>query len=958
MFEKNKIRISELEARIASLNDQVRATESKAKALLKVGEASAEKLKDHFNSILTANSLTFDKLLDGRSLPSVAGWGNQEWQSWDANTSEDQPFIRLGDLIEQRPNGGLRIPGYIPFIGLNKTIMIGGGQAAERAVALMQSLVVRTALMLPHQARYTLLDPAGAGIAFPMRRFLPLVQQNSGDVRRDLDQVIAEIHRIIETYLDASTTSFEAVPPEIRINERFQFVFAADFPNRYDRRAIEALQSIANTGPVAGTYLFIHYNRNYELPRDMGMDGFKNAFYVDVDANGTLTKLNLALTADGPPSADLQNALFQKLSSAKPPERIIDWDSVVALPEEEWWSASATKIIESPIGARGGGDRLKLWFGVNHDNQPCAHGMLGAMTGAGKSNLYHAFISGLAVRYSPEELRLYLIDGKDGVEFQPYRTLPHAEVVSLRSSPELSRSVLGELIAEKERRNELFVRTDVRDFTGYREKGEPEGRLPRILLLVDEYQELFEGDKDGIASSQLLQLSQQGRSAGIHMLLASQRFGAAGMLNQTGIFGNIHLLIAMQMKAADVQALTEFGRRGKALIATCDLPGKIVVNDHGGDDGGNVTGKAAYLPLSRLDTLLRALAEKSQSLPDDSLPRRVVFNGKSQPSLIDNPYLTRLLRHPEWMTSQEFATFARQPIETGGLGVVDWFPEEHPRAVWLGQQFNVRGQAMLVFRRRVSENALIIGGANSARYGMLAAILVSLISNLDPSNTEFVIVDRSIAGSSWNGVLQTVADVLIQTGFATRFSKEAKQVEAVLSDLIAELDRRKALAEEKLVGERSIFVTMTELDGIEALRRKPDAYGSLIASPAGENLRRLYVEGPPLGIHLILSFSGVRPMVNVIDERRGLVNFRHRVALQMSEDDSHTLTRSRKASQLQLDGPTPICALYVDVESDASVRFKPYSSDPAVVAQNESLTDQVRVIGEGLSGRRKTHEHG
>jgi DNA segregation ATPase FtsK/SpoIIIE, S-DNA-T family len=953
VFEKNKIRISEVEARIASLNQRIRETESQAKALQAQGQRSAGKLKEHFASILAASSRTFDELLVGRPLPSVAGWGKQEWQSWDPTTSRDESFIRAGDLVEQRPNGGLRIPGYIPFIGLNKTIIISGaGKSADQGAALMQSLLVRTALMLPHQARYTLLDPAGNGIAFPMRRFLPLVQEHSGDVRRDLDQVIVQIQRIIETYLDASITSFEAVPHEIRINERFQFVFAADFPNRYDRRAIEALQSIGNTGPVAGTYVFIHYNRTHELPRDMSMDGFKNSFMIDVDGNGTLTQLNLALTVDGPPSADLQSLVFQKLSAAKPPERIIDWDNVVGLPEEQWWTESGTRIIEAPIGARGGGDRLRLWFGVNNDNQPCAHGMLGAMTGAGKSNLYHAFISGLAVRYSPEELRLYLIDGKDGVEFQPYRILPHAEVVSLRSSPELSRSVLAELIAEKERRNEIFVRAGVNDLTSYHAKGEPEGRLPRILLLVDEYQELFEGDKDGTASNQLLQLSQQGRSAGIHMLLASQRFGAAGMLNQTGIFGNIHLLIGMQMKAADVQALTEFGRRGKALIATCDLPGKIVVNDRGGDDGANITGKVAYLPLPRLDQLLQSMTEKSSSLPDASLPRRVVFNGKAQPSLTDNPYLSRFLRHSEWMTSNELAGFARQPAESGGLGIVDWFPEEHPRAVWLGQQFNVRGQAMVVFRRRVSENAMIIGGGNAARYGMLAAMLVSLALNLDPTHTQFVIFDRSIPGSKWNGVLQSVAESLLEpSGFTSRFSKEGAKADSFLDDLIADLDRRHTMPEEQLGEEPSLFVTMTELDGIESLRRKPDAYGSV--TPVGEKLRRLYVEGPPLGIHMILSFSGVRPMANVIDERRGLVNFRHRVALQMSEDDSHTLTRGRKASQLQLEGPTPICALYVDVENDASVRFKPYSTDAALVAQNEELIDEVRAIGQTLSNRRE-----
>lgn len=93
-------------------------------------------------------------------------------------------------------------------------------------------------------------------------------------------------------------------------------------------------------------------------------------------------------------------------------------------------------------------------------------------------------------------------------------------------------------------------------------------------------------------------------------------------------------------------------------------------------------------------------------------------------------------------------------------------------------------------------------------------------------------------------------------------------------------------------------------------------------------------------------------MVNVVDERRGLHNFRHRVALQMSEDDSHTFARNRKASQLQLEGAMPVCALYVDVENDAAVRFKPYSIDPSAAAQPESLLDQVRAVGERLSKRR------
>lgn len=952
MFSEPK-RVGELQLLIEQLNQRIRDSKSQAKGYVVHGRLYGARIREYYSPSFNENNNRLENYLAKEHAPTFAGWNNDRWRSWIVGSSKEEAVIRIGDLTESRSDENFRIPAYIPFIGQGKSIIIKSGKDPAKGLALLQSLVVRTAAMLPHQSRYVLFDPAGAGIAFPMRRYLPMVQDSTGDVRRDLDQVAVNIQRIIETYLDASITSFERVPQDIRINERYSFVFAADFPNQYDRRAIEALQTIANTGTVAGTYLFIHHNTNYELPRDMNIEGFKNAFYVDTEGGSSYTGLNLALRLDTTPPADMQAQLFQKLRDSKPPERILDWDNLVGLPEEGWWQAKSTTIIETPVGARGGVDKLKLWFGVNSDNQPCAHGILGAMTGSGKSNLYHVLISGLAVRYSPDELRFYLIDGKDGVEFQPYRHLPHAEVVSLRSSPELSRSVLAELITEKERRNAIFARVGVNDLVSYRAMGEPAGRLPRVLLLVDEYQELFEGDKDGMASNYLLQLSQQGRSAGIHMLLASQRFGASGMLNQKGIFGNLHLLMAMQMKADDVQALTEFGRRGKALVATCDLPGKIVINDKGGDDSANVAGKVAYLRLTRLDEILQALVEKANTLPDDMLPRRVVFNGKTQPSLTDNPYFAGLLRRSTWPTAKEMEEFAREAVETGGLGIVDWFSAEHPRVVTLGQQFNVRGQVALVFRRRVAENALIVGSANAARYGMLAALVVSLSVNTGPAETEFVILDKSISGSQWSGVLQEVTEsVLLPAGFSVRFSKETGKAESHLTALVDEMDRRRVLSDEEIARAPSIFVVMTELDSIETLRRKVDSYGGMAESFLGEKLRRLYLEGPPLGIHLVLSFVGVRPMANVIDERRGLINFRHRVALQMSEDESHTFARNRKASQLQVEGPTPICALYIDLENDKSVRFKPYSSDASMVAQNESLLDQLRVIGIELSERR------
>lgn len=937
-----------LEQQISKLQLELDTAQVRAQSLFQYGKNQAQAIEAYYASLFADNADKTKNCLATYPPQNVAGWNDDRWSEWNAAQAREEKIIRIGDMVDQQSNA-FSVVGYAPFVGSNKAIIIrSGGSAIAQGLALLQSLVVRSALMLPHQSRYTLVDPAGHGLAFPMRRYLPQVRESSSDVRRDLDQVIADIQRIIETYLDASITSFERVPHDMRVNERFQFVFVADFPNQYDRRAIEALQSISNTGAAAGVYLFIQHNTNYELPHDMSMDGFKNACYIDV----VDTQANLRFVPDAAPPPEVQSRLFEALRLAKPPERTLDWDSIVGIDEAQWWQDNSSQIIETPIGLRGGGESMRMWFGVNGEN-PCAHGMLGAMTGSGKSNLYHVLISGLASRYSPKDLRLYLVDGKDGVEFQAYRHLPHAEVVSLHSSAELSRSVLAELIEEKERRNTLFARSGVADLTAYHRKGQPLGNLPRVLLLIDEYQELFDGDREGVASNYLLQLAQQGRSAGIHMLLASQRFGAQGMLNQPAIFGNLHLRMAMHMTDSDVQALTEFGRRGKALVLTCDLPGKIVLNDKSGDDNANQVGKVAYLRSERRNQLLQTLSAKARTLPKAVLPQTVVFDGQAQPALLDNTQFTTLLYARTWPTAQQLEDFARKPRQAGGFDIVDWFAAEHPRIAWLGQEFNVRGQARLLFRRRTSENAIILGGSNAARYGMLAATLASLAVNANPAETQFIVVDRCIPGTQWSDILaKTCNSVLTPAGFSTYYTNNGNIIEDVFNDVLLELQQRQMLGEEKLIQLPSIFVTMTELDRVEKLRRKADAFG-LADSPLSEKLRILLTEGPALGIHMILSFSGIRPMISAIDERQGLINFRHRIALQMGEDESFTFVRSRKAAQLQLEGAIPVCALYMDMESDKAVRFKPYSTDPGASPPEDSLTEQLPVLGKYLAGRKQ-----
>ena len=124
--------------------------------------------------------------------------------------------------------------------------------------------------------------------------------------------------------------------------------------------------------------------------------------------------------------------------------------------------------------------------------------------------------------YSPDQVEFYLIDFKKGVEFKTYAThhLPHARVIAIESEREFGLSVLERLDGELRRRGELFRAAGVQDLPDFR-KARPDVPMPRVLFIVDEFQELFvEDDKLAQDAGLLLdRLVRQGRAFGIHVLL-------------------------------------------------------------------------------------------------------------------------------------------------------------------------------------------------------------------------------------------------------------------------------------------------------------------------------------------------------------------------------------------------------------------------------------------------------
>jgi S-DNA-T family DNA segregation ATPase FtsK/SpoIIIE len=871
-------------------------------------------------------------------LAAAAPWSEEQWNDWPPHGDDGKvrlepllaPLLRIGEFAEQPHKAlaaqvdgealswlahglrGVTFPAVVPFIGAGRTLVVACDQRTEaEALSVVQAMVLRVAALQGRQALFTLLDPSGHGQAFPMSRFLRM--RKNADVHSDLREVIQDIRRINQEVLNGEGGLHELEGRRLA-SESFEFIVAANFPKSYDRRAIETLFNIASAGPHAGRYVILHYNRDHPLPRDVSIDQLTNRLVLS--AEGFSAGAAFAFHADELPAVSQRQELLDKINNAGRIDHSLAWDDLIGLPMEQWWTHSSELSVATPIGVRGATDLAEVFFGVKQE-MTCAHGMLAAMTGAGKSTLYHVLILGLAIRYPPQELRMYLIDGKFGAEFRPYEHLPHAVVVSLNSPPELSRSVLEELFREMERRNNLFRQAGVEDLSRYRQRTGQ--RLPRLLLLIDEDHQLFDDDRDGQASELLRRLAAQGRSAGIHLFLGSQRFGAPGMLHQKDIFGNIHLKMAMKMQPEDIVGLTEFRDVGKRMIRDCDVAGKFVLNVTGRDED-TAAGKAAFLDPDRRTTLIAALRERAIGM---ETPPRVVFKGDEAPSVFRNTTLLEVLRRRPAPAERE--ALARQEAgPAGGFGQFGWVAADRPVGFWLGRLFNVHGHAMVVLRRRVSQHLAILGAPAEARAGMLAGLAVSLASLYSPSELSLLILH---AGGDEEDptvrVLRQLIDGLLRpVGFDVSFDRNADHVEALLDRLIGELERRKAEGAREVPSRLALLI---EPDRMSPLRRVGDGLGRA-ANPRYDKLVRLLVDGPQHGIHLVMVASALRLLAQVIDERRDLPLFNHRVALQMSEDDSFALFRSRKAAQLQVEGSPMPCALSLNVETNQSARFKPYAA--------------------------------
>ncbi|WP_454852426.1 FtsK/SpoIIIE domain-containing protein [Promicromonospora soli] len=246
--------------------------------------------------------------------------------------------------------------------------------------------------------------------------------------------------------------------------------------------------------------------------------------------------------------------------------------------------------------------------------------LVAGAVGQGKSNLLLTQIHNLAARYSPDDLEMYLIDMKHGVEFArlgpgPGREafLPHVKVLGIHADRTFGVAVLRHLNQELVARSQVFKQMDVTDIAQI----PPEGlaglpRPPRMLVVLDEFQVLLDGDDDLAAEAVALmeRIARIARSYGVHLVFSTQTLDGAPKLTakRDSIFGQVPLRIALKTTSNDSQVVLGAGNTAAAGL---QFRGQAILNDNYGAAGDNQQIQVAHADPYVLADLRRELWERA-----------------------------------------------------------------------------------------------------------------------------------------------------------------------------------------------------------------------------------------------------------------------------------------------------------------------------------------------------------
>ncbi len=849
-------------------------------------------------------------------------WQTTEWHDWTRPTQKP-PAMQFGSyslplsavkqglsedtrLVPQQTE--LKFPALMNFSEHPSMVITTAGAGRTAAVGVLQSMMLRFLTTIPAgRLRFTIIDPSALGENFATFMHLAdfdeqlvggRILTDSRQIDERLGVLSDHLEKVLQKYLRNEFESLEAYNEQAgEVAEPYHVLVVANFPAGLSDSALRKIKTIAKTGPRCGVYTLMSIDSGAKLPGDFqAEDLLQDSVHLHY-ANDRLVwnyplyeKLPLQLDVL-PPREKLTELLHHVAQESREASRVEVPFEVVAPKEEDIWSGSTAHELVVPIGRAGAHELQTVRLGRGTSQ----HLLISGKTGSGKSTLLHAFITNAALHYSPLELELYLVDFKKGVEFKAYATgeLPHARVIAVESEREFGVSVLERLDDELRRRGEIFREHGVQDLAGMRKaSSEP---MPRVVLIIDEFQELFVVDDKLAQDSALLldRLVRQGRAFGIHVILGSQTLAGAYSLARSTL-GQMAVRIALQCSEADAHLILSDDNIAARLLSR---PGEAIYNDQNGMVEGNSLFQVVWLSDEQRQVYLAGLREQLPQLGYKEEPA-IVFEGNVPADPKGNGSLVAAV------ASQDTSEVVEPTI-------------------WLGSAVRIGPPTNLVLRRQGGNNLLVVGQDEALVLGIFCTAATALVAQRkdqhQSSSPQISVLDGSRPESQY---LKTWARVAEALGASVEVNgpQDAKHV---ISSLSAELKKRTEAPDE--VAPKQVLI-LHDLAQFRDLRMKEDDFGFSKRGTNGDTpaldkqFRELLREGPGVGIHVFVWADSYNSLTRCID-RLTLREIDFRVALQMSPADSTTLIDSPAAGRLGEHR----AILYRD-DQGTQVKFRPYQA--------------------------------
>ncbi|MHB1308224.1 MAG: FtsK/SpoIIIE domain-containing protein, partial [Limisphaerales bacterium] len=848
-------------------------------------------------------------------------WMDARWSEWTPPT-EPVGALPVGTLnVDLRALAGtwptgtcpplpggepFSVPILLTFPELGSLLLETAEGGRDLALAALNTLVLRLLSLSPAgRAIFTILDPVGLGQSFS--GLMHLADHEDRLINRRIwtqaDQIEARllelnehIEKVTQLYLrNEYRTIAEYNEQAGRIAEPYHVLVIADLPAGFSEVAARRLLSVVNSGPRCGVFTWIHWNRRQEMPGELsaaelaagslhlrwGQDRFE---FVDRPLPGT------SLCLETPPDPTFVTPFLQRVGRGSVDSNRVEvpFDQV-APAEADFWTVDTTQELRVPIG-RTGATKLQQ-FALGRGTRQ--HALVVGKTGSGKSTLFHVLITNLALRCGPDQIEFYLVDFKKGVEFKCYgaHRLPQARVVAIESDREFGLSVLERVDAELERRGELFRRAGAQDLPGY-QRATGHSPLPRTLLIIDEFQELFTEDDRVAQHAALLldRLVRQGRAFGIHVVLGSQTLGGAYTLARTTL-GQMSVRIALQCNEADAMLIMEENNTGARLLSR---PGEAIYNDASGALEGNSPFQVVWLSDEERDAWLSRIRRRADA-SGAALPGPMIFEGNAPAHLSDNVALTDCLRKGA----------------SSGVTI--------PR-IWLGAPNSIKGPTEARFPRQTGSNLLLVGQNEDSVLAMLTASLLALAAQHPRGSARFLVLDASPAGSAARARVESlVASIPHEIQLHGN-----PDLPGLMTDLSGLLGQRTDDGVSELAPR--VYLIVHHLTRFRGLRFEEDFGYSTTDSTGGSTpgrvLQQVLSEGSALGIHVLCSCDTYGNTIRFLG-RKALGEFEMRVLFQMNANDSANLIDAPAAATLGL-----YRALFHHLREGTTEVFRPYALPP------------------------------